>query len=43
MKFNGDYFMKLHEDTDHHQIFFKGKNPEYLILSKFEKLFHGIT
>lgn len=45
--------MKLHEDktifprsnclSDNFQKFFKGRNPEYLILLTFEKLFHGIV
>lgn len=53
MKFNGGYFMKLHEDKtifsrsnclpDHNQKIFRGKNPECLFLLTFEKLFHGIV
>lgn len=53
MEFNGGYFMKLHEDKtifsrsnclpDHYQKIFKWRNPDYLILSTFEKLFHGIV
>lgn len=52
-EFNGGYFRKLHEDKTifsrssclpvHCQNFFKGRNPEYLILLTLEKLLHGVV